>query len=597
MFDKEKHPAMLGHAASGSPPPSTPASVKVKEPSFSEWYDPSKESKWTRLGLTPESFKRAPGATRGLVTHGDIPEEFRTQDNPLLQQQMKPRHLQMIAVGGSIGTGLFVGSGTALQAGGPAGVLIAWISMGIMLVNVTQALGEMSILYPVSGGFYTLASRMLDPSFACAMGWNYTFQWLTILPLELTVAGMTVQYWTNAVPLGAWITIFYVFVIFICLFGTLGYAEGEFWSSVVKLALVVIFAIIGIVCICGGGPKNGAYSEYVGGKYWQDPGAFANGFKGVCAMFVTAAFSYSGTELVGLAATETPNPRETMPSAIKNTFWRVTLVYITSLVIIGLALPYNEPLLNVGTGAQISPFTIVMKKAGFKGLDHLVNATICVSVLSMGLSATYGGSRCMMALAEQGYGPKFLTYVDKAGRPLYAVLLVIATGPLAYINLAPVGDLVFQWLMALSGLSTLFTWLAICITHIRFRRAWKLQGHSIEELPFKAMGGTFGSWMGATLIVFIICVQFYVAVWPIGEQPHGRAAAEQFFLAFLAMPIMIFIAAVSYIWKRDRPRRAADIDLDTGRKSWLTVEEMRAYRAERAAAPWYTRLYRLLFTN
>lgn len=422
---------------------------------------------------------------------------------------------------------------------------------------------------------------------------------------------MTVQYWTNAVPLGAWITIFYVFVIIICLFGTLGYAEGEFWSSVLKLALVIIFAVIGIVCICGGGPKDGAYSEYVGGKYWQNPGAFANGFKGVCAvsrvdvcvtavnshtqMFVTAAFSYSGTELVGLAATETPNPRETMPSAIKNTFWRVTLVYITSLVIIGLALPYNEPLLNVGTGAQVSPFTIVMKKAGFKGLDHLVNATICVSVLSMGLSATYGGSRCMMALAEQGYGPKFLTYVDKAGRPLYSVLIVIATGPLAYINLAPVGDLVFQWLMALSGLSTLFTWLAICITHIRFRRAWKLQGHSVEELPFKAMGGTFGSWMGASLIVFIICVQFYVAVWPIGEQPHGRAAAEQFFrksswhhltckkaaltpppVAFLAMPIMIFIAAVSYIWKRDRPRRARDIDLDTGRKSWLTVEEMRA---------------------
>jgi len=165
---------------------------------------------------------------------------------------------------------------------------------GVMLIMVTQALGEMAIIFPVSGGFYTLASRMLDPSFAFAMGWNYVLQWAVVLPLEITVAGTTVQYWTDKVPLGVWITIFFLIIILASAFGTLGYAEEEFWSSCLKLFVVVMFIFIGIVCICGGGPSGGDYGTYVGGRYWQNPGAFANGFKGVCAMFVTAAFSFAG---------------------------------------------------------------------------------------------------------------------------------------------------------------------------------------------------------------------------------------------------------------------------------------------------------------
>jgi amino acid transporter len=183
-----------------------------------------------------------------------------------------------------------------------------------------------------------------------------------------------VQYWTDQVPLAAWITLFFVVIIVspasgggrLChqllligqiasIFGTLGYAEEEFWSSCLKLVVVVMFIFIGIICICGGGPSGGEYDQYIGGRYWQDPGALANGFKGVCSVFVTAAFSFAGTELVGLAATETPDPRKTLPSAVKNTFWRITLIYITSLTIIGLAIPFNDPDLFDGSGADISP--------------------------------------------------------------------------------------------------------------------------------------------------------------------------------------------------------------------------------------------------
>lgn len=566
----------------------------------SPFYDPSKESIWTRLGVNFESFKRAPGTTGGQVISGDTnltDVEKHLADAPMLQQKMKPRHMTMIAVGGSIGTGLFVGSGSALNSGGPAGVLIAWILIGVMLINVTQALGEMSILYPVSGGFYTLAGRFLDPSFSFAMGWNYVFQWAVVLPLEITVAGTTVGYWTDDVPIAAWITIFWIVITILCVFGTLGYAEEEFWSSCLKLFVVVLFCFIGVVCICGGGPSGGQYSTYQGGRLWSNPGAFSNGFKGVCSVFVTAAFSFAGTELVGLAASETPNPRETMPSAVKGTFWRITIIYITSLTIIGLLVPYTEDRLIGGSGASASPFVIALKNAGISGLDHLVNATICISVLSIGLSCVYAGSRTLTALAETGYAPKIFTYVDKSSRPLFSVIAILAFAPIAYVNVVAAGDTVFTWLLALSGLSTLFTWLSICLCHIRFRKAWKVQGHSLEELPFKALGGVYGSYFGIILIGLVLIAQFYVAIWPIGGTTGPRDVVESFFKAYLAVPVMLIFWIAGYAWQQRRPLRASEIDLDTGRKSWLTVEQMREYRAERAAAPWHIRTYRILFTN
>lgn len=591
--------------ASTTPPEQSPShsidhDPVVDQKAGPEYYDTSKETLLTRLGLSLESFKKAPGTTRAQVVHGEenLSESQRgaLQDS-MLQQQVKRRHLNMIAVGGSIGTGLFVGSGSALNTGGPAGILTAWLIIGILMINVTQALAELSILYPVSGGFYTLAVRFLDPSFAFGMGWNYFFQAVAVVPLEITAAGFTVNYWSNNVPIAGWITIFWVVLVIMCLFGTLGYAEEEFWSSCLKLAVVVLFILIGIVCISGGGPASGEYSSYVGGKFWGNPGAFANGFKGVCSVFVTAAFSFAGTEIVGLAASETPNPRATMPGAVKGTFWRITLIYITSLTIIGLLIPYNEPRLLGGGGANVSPFVIALDNANITGINHLINVTICVSVISVGLSLIYAGSRVLTALAETGYAPRVFTYVDKAGRPLFSVALLLLVAVIAYANVAEDGDVVFSWLVSISGLSTLFTWGSICLCHIRFRRAWKVQGHSLEELPYRAIGGVYGSWFGFIVIILVLIAQFYVAVWPLGVTPPPKTRAEGFFRSYMAFFIIIGFWIAGYAWKRGRPLRADKIDLDTGRKSWLSVEDMRQYKAERAAAPLYLRVYRLLFSH
>lgn len=530
---------------------------------------------FTRNGLNLESFKKRDYG-KGLVE---------------LDRSMKPRHLHMIAIGGSIGAGFFVGSGGALSKGGPGSLLIDFLIIGIMMFNVVYALGELAVMYPVSGGFYTYAVRFIDPSWGFAMGWNYVMQWAVVLPLELTVCGLTIGYWDTEgkISVGVWITVFFVLILITNLFGTLGYAEEEFWSAVIKLSATVVFIILAFVMVLGGGPSEGRYGEYYGARLWYDPGAFNNGFLGFCSVFVTAAFAFSGTELVGLAAAESSNPVKALPGAIKQVFWRITLFYVLGLLFIGLLVPYNDPNL-LGSGGYIdvaaSPFVLVGKYAGLHGFDSFMNVVILVSVLSIGVSAVYGGSRTLTALAQQGYAPKIFTYVDKSGRPLFSVSAVLVFGLLAYVNLSASGTVVFTWLQALSGLAALFTWGSICVAHIRFRSAWKYNGHTLDEIPFQAIGGVYGSWLGLVLIVLVLIAQFYVAVEPLD--------AQAFFESYLAAPVVLFFWIVGYIWKREGWLKTSQMDVDTGRRE-VDWDEINAYRRELAAQPAWKRLYHVLF--
>ncbi|TKX21837.1 amino-acid permease inda1 [Elsinoe australis] len=516
----------------------------------------------TRLGLTADSFRR-----RDL-------DDAHNQ----LNQTLKTRHLNMIAIGGSIGAGLFVNSGSSLRTGGPGALLIAFGIIGLMIFNVVYALGELAMMYPISGGFYTYSSRFIDPSWGFAMGWNYCFQWAIILPLELVVAGLTVNYWGANVNIAVWITVFLIAVILINVFGVLGYAEEEFWVSIIKLSTIIIFMIMALIFTLGGGPSNGQYSEYWGARLWYDPGAFSDGFVGVCSVFVNAAFAFSGSELVGLAAAETENPQKSLPSAIKQVFWRITLFYILGLFFVGLLVRWDDPRLLGNPDAFLdvsaSPFVIAANNAGIPRFGDFVNAVILLSVISIGLSGVYGASRTLTALAEQGYAPKVFTYVDKAGRPLWSTIVILACGCIAYITLASTGVVVFNWLVSLSGLAALFTWGSICLAHIRFRAAWKAQGHTLDELPFRALFGTGGSWFGLGLIVIVLIAQFYVAVKDLD--------AETFFRAYLAFFVVALFYFIGWIWKREGWKKVQELDVDSGRRDfdWEVIHKERARIAQ-----------------
>ncbi|KAF5657051.1 amino-acid permease inda1 [Fusarium heterosporum] len=534
----------------------------------------------TRTGLNAKSFTRKHYGL-GVVE---------------LDRKMKPRHLQMVAIGGSIGAGFFVGSGSALSKGGPATLFIDFFLVGIMVFNVVYAMGELAVMYPISGGFYTYAARFIDPAFGFAMAWNYTLQWAATLPLELTVCAITIQYWAPDSSPGIWIAVFLAAIIILNMFGTIGYAEEEFWAACFKLTSISVFMIIALVLVCGGGPSNGSYDTYQGFKLWHDPGAFKNGFKGFCSVFVTAAFSFAGSELVGLAAAESRNPTASVPRAIKQVFWRICLFYIVALLFVGLLISCNdENLLSSSSysNSAASPFVLIGKYSGLKGLDHYMNVVILSSVLSLGIASVYGGSRTLLALAQQGFAPKIFTWVDRAGRPLPSVAFIIAFGCLAFLNLDAAGPVIFDWLLALSGLAMLVCWGSICLAHIRFRAAWKYNGHTLDEIPFQAIGGVWGSWLGLAFVVVILIAQFYVAiVAPVGES--GMGTAEDFFMQYLGLPIVLAFWAGGYIWKRTSWISIEKIDIDTGRREhdW---ESINAWRAELATFPWWKRLRYALF--
>ncbi|MCJ1336267.1 hypothetical protein MMC09_001543 [Bachmanniomyces sp. S44760] len=485
---------------------------------------------------------------------------------PLLVRELKGRHMQMIAIGGSIGAGLFVGSGGAFSNGGPGSVLIGFMIVGLMLLFTVQALGELAVLYPVNGAFFQYAVRFIDPAWGFAMGWDYALGWLTVLPFEITAAGITIDFWRADLNIGIWIAVFLTLLVVIQVFGVRGYGEVEFALSCIKIVAVSGFIILGVVIDCGGvktDPRG-----YIGAHYWHDPGAFRNGFKGFCSVFVTAAFAFGGTELVGLAAAEAANPRKSLPTATKQVFWRITFFYVVSLFIVGLIVPSDSDTLLGSSGAntKASPFVYAIELAGIKGLPSVFNAVITISVLSVANSCTFGSTRTIQALAAAGMAPKFLAVIDKKGRPIACIILQLLFGLLAFINEASVGSTVFTWLLSLSGLSYFFVWGSICLSHIRFRAGWKAQGHSLQELPYQASFGVVGSYLGFSLNCIALIATFYVSLYPVGGSP----SAETFFETYLAAPIVIALYVFWKIYSRGDGglfRRARDMDLMTGMRA------------------------------
>lgn len=438
-----------------------------------------------------------------------------------LKRGLKARHLSMISIAGTIGTGLFLASGSSIAQAGPLGALIAYIMIGSMVFFMMTSLGEMATLIPTAGSFNTYAARFVDPALGFALGVNYFLNWAVTVAVEIAAAAMILQFWVSpsVLPSWVWSVLFLLFMVFVNFLSVRAYGEAEYWFSVIKVLTVIIFIIVGILVDAGvvGGDR-------IGFRNWTIPGApVVDGFGGILGVFLVAGFSFQGTELIGIAAGESENPRKNVPKAIKQVFWRILLFYILSIFIIGLVIPYTDPNLlgsgNVDKSAiAVSPFTLVLQKA-FKPASHIMNAVILITVLSAGNSGMYASTRTLFMLARDGKAPAIFGRVNSRGIPMESLAFTTLIAALSFgASLLGSGE-VYNWLLNISSISGFIAWLGIAASHYRFRRAYVAQGGDVSRLPYKAAMFPFGPIYALILCTVVVCGQGYSEF----TKPHPKA--------------------------------------------------------------------------
>jgi lysine-specific permease len=453
---------------------------------------------------------------------------------PQLRRTLKNRHLQMIAIGGAIGTGLFLGSGGSIAEAGPGGALVAYAVVGLMVLLVMQSMGEMTTHLPVAGSFQTYATRYVSKSFGFATGWNYWFNWAITLAAELVAAGVIMSFWFPDVPSWIWAAVFLAVLTGLNWLSARAFGEGEFWLSLIKVVTVVVFLVLGVLMIIGvlGGNSPGFTN-------WTEGDApFAGGWLSIVSVFMIAGFSFQGTEMVAVAAGESENPRRDMPRAIRTIFWRILLFYVLAIAVIGFLLPYTDPSL-LASGADsagavtASPFTLVFDRAGIAIAASVMNAVILTAVLSAGNSGLYSSTRMLHALAQDGKAPKLFTRLNARGVPVMAMLATAAIGLFAFMTNLLGDGAAYTWLMNVSGLSGFIVWVSISWAHFRFRRAYVKQGRSLADLPYKAPFFPVGPIVSLVVLLVVIVGQNYQAVL------DGRIA--EVVSSYVGLPVFLLV--------------------------------------------------------
>ncbi len=421
----------------------------------------------------------------GLDSNNDLVTVIEDRD---LKRGLAQRHLSMLGIAGAIGTGLFLGLGSAVQTAGPAGALLGYFTVGLVVCAVQFALGEVSALLPVTGSFVRHAEFLVDPALGFAIGWNLVYGNLLSIPSEITAICVLFQFWTDLNP-AVFIVIFILLTVVVGIAFIRVYGEIEFVFAILKILLVVFLIILGLVIDLGGIPGTPA----IGGKFWRDPGPFvehiATGhwgeFLGYWSVMSGAVFSFAGVESLAMAAAETRNPRRAIPAACKRVFFRIVIFYVLAIVIVGLLVASNDERLNdsSNTAAQ-SPFVIAASAAGIPAIPSVVNAIVITSAWSSSNQSLLAGTRVLYGLALKKQAPAVFLRTTSWGVPYFCVLFFVPFMFLSFLTLSNAALTVFWWLVSLTAAGVLVSWSTILLNHIRLKLAMKQQGIPTESLPW-----------------------------------------------------------------------------------------------------------------
>lgn len=487
-------------------------------------------------------------------------EDIEAGDSGLVRA-LASRHLQFIAIGATIGTGVFIGMGNALATAGPVSLLIAFIFVGSVVYSTMTSLGEMAAFLPINGSFTAYATRFVDPTLGFAMGWVYWFNWAITYALELTAAGLIIQYWNDSLSVGIWIAVFWIVFTGVNFLPVRIFGEIEMWFSSIKVVTIIAFIILAICVNAGVGDQG-----YLGFKYWKEPGPFAESmvegaagkFVGFWSVLITAGFSYQGAELVGVGAGETSNPGKAIPSAIRWTFWGIFSLFTATVFFVGICLPYDLPELQSDeTNASASPLVIVAVRAGIPVLPHIINAVLLTAVLSAANSNVYSSSRIIVALADEGQAPAFMKKTNRHGTPYVAVAFCSLLGLLGFLNLSSGGTVVFNWLLNISATAAFVIWALISVCHLRFQSILKAQHIDRNELPYLAPFQPYLTWYGLFFNFLILITNGFTVFldWNTSD----------FFSCYISLMLFVFLYIGHKIFYRTKIIPTTEADVSRGR--------------------------------
>ncbi|OON39930.1 aromatic amino acid transporter AroP [Izhakiella australiensis] len=444
----------------------------------------------------------------------------------MLKRGLKNRHIQLIALGGAVGTGLFLGSASVIKSAGPA-VILGYAIAGFIAFLIMRQLGEMVVEEPVAGSFSHFACKYWGNFAGFASGWNYWVLYVLVAMAELTAVGKYIQFWWPEMP--SWITavVFFVLINAINLTNVKVYGEMEFWFAIIKVVAVIGMIIYGSFLLFSGtaGPQASV------SNLWSQGGFFPHGVSGLVMMMAIIMFSFGGLELVGITAAEADEPEKSIPKATNQVIWRILIFYVGSLAVLLSLLPWTQ------VTEDTSPFVLIFHNLGDVAVSNLLNVVILTAALSVYNSCVYCNSRMLFGLAQQGNAPKALLKVDRRGVPVTTILVsAAATAICVLINYLMPGE-AFGLLMSLVVSALVINWAMISLAHLKFRKKKNQQG---VETRFKALLYPFGNWLCLVFLAGILVIMFITP---------GMA------ISVWLIPVWLVILAVGYLLKNSTQRK------------------------------------------
>ncbi|KAK2626277.1 hypothetical protein QTJ16_004539 [Diplocarpon rosae] len=495
-----------------------------------------------------------------------------------LERGLKSRHIQFLALGGAIGTGLFVGSGSILSETGPAPLFMGYISMMLIVWCVMNDLAEMVTYLPLKGiSIPYFVERFVDPSLAFAAGWNYWYAYAMLVAAEASAASIVMDYWNLPVNAAVWIAIVLVIMLLLNVVAVSFFGEAEFWFASIKLITIMALIILGIVLFFGGGPNH----DRLGFRYYNEPGAFKSylvpgktgKFLACWHALIKAGFAFViSPELIAIAAGETVDPRRNIPKAAGRFIWRLAFFYGFASLILGVIVPSDDSRLLGAGNASASPWVIGIQRAGIGGLSHAINAAILTSAWSAGNSLLYSGSRVLYSMSLNKQAPKIFRITNKRGIPYVAVLFTWSFGLLAFLNVSNTGATVFNWFVNISTISGFIAWIVVMITYLRFRAAFVHRG-LLHTLPYRTPFQPYFTYFSLFVITLLTLTNGFQVFWP------DEFNVADLLAAYITLPIFLILYFGHKIYARTPwARKVEDIDVVTGKKEMDELAEMEVIR-------------------